>query len=211
VKRFVQRYIAPALASVVVSALISLAFWAPANEFLAFYAGLMTDTKYLLVALMVPPIVVFVVMSEDFMKQLGWRWINFSPFDHGFVAMPVGYRYLWLPFALLLAYCIPLMAWMEEVFFRFQVNSWIPGLLWGSVLFGLLHLLALVPLRVVLYLCALGAILVEIYFSYGLAAAFVFHTTYNFIVLVLILVTARIGVNRERSLIALVRNGLARR
>jgi hypothetical protein len=93
--------------------------------------------------------------------------------------VPIRLRWVWLPYSLLLAFCMPCFALVEELLFRAGTTSWVRGLLWGTVAFGAFHLLSLVSVRMMIYLMLVGAVLVEVYMLAGIVAVFVLHAVYN--------------------------------
>jgi hypothetical protein len=144
-------------------------------------------TPYVLLA---PCLLAFGVVFNQKVKALNWRWLEWSPWHvkSNLVLLPLKNRWLWAPYALLLGICMPLLAFFEEVIFRNGTTSWVRGVLWGAIAFGLFHLLSLVSVRMALYLSLVGAVLVAVYLQDGLLAAFVVHATYNLLVLALVIV-----------------------
>ena len=96
--------------------------------------------------------------------------------------IPVESR-LWLPYSALLAFCIPLLAFLEECIFRYGTVTWVRGILIGGLVFGFLHLISLVSVRMAIYLTVVGLVFVEVYMTYGLIAVFVLHASYNLLAL----------------------------
>ena len=122
------------------------------------------------------------------LKSLNWRWLEWSPFKvkGNLMLLPIEWPWLWVPYTALLAACIPILAFLEEFIFRFGTTNWIRGLLWGSLAFGLLHLVSCVSIRMTLYITPVGVFLVELYMRYGLLAVFVVHAVYNLAALFLL-------------------------
>jgi hypothetical protein len=145
---------------------------------------------YTLYVLLAPCLLAFGVVFNKRVKALDCRWLEWSPWHvkTNFALMPLRNSWLWVPYALLLGACMPLLAFFEEVIFRNGTTGWVRGLLWGAIAFGLFHLLSLVSIRMVLYLAIVGAVLVEVYFQDGLLAVFVVHAVYNLLVLILVIV-----------------------
>lgn len=105
--------------------------------------------------------------------------------------IPLRFRYVWPAYALFLAAAMPFLALLEEVIFRAGTTSWVRGILWGAIAFGVFHLTSLVSVRMVVYLTMIGAVLVGAYMSGGLVAAFVCHAVYNLTALTMVLVKRR--------------------
>ena len=149
---------------------------------------------YTLYVLLAPCLLAFGVLFNQKVKALGWRWLEWSPWhvQANFTLLPLKNRWLWAPYALLLAICMPLLAFIEEAIFRNGTTGWVRGLLWGAIAFGIFHLLSLVSVRMVIYLTLLGAALVAVYMQDGLLAAFVVHAVYNLLVLALLIVELHI-------------------
>jgi hypothetical protein len=145
---------------------------------------------YTLYVLLAPCLLVFGVVFNQRVKALDYRWLEWSPWhvQTNFALMPLRNNWLWVPYAILLGACMPLLAFFEEVIFRNGTTGWVRGLLWGAIAFGLFHLLSLVSIRMAVYLAIVGAVLVAVYLHDGLLAAFVVHAVYNLLVLVLVIV-----------------------
>jgi hypothetical protein len=116
-------------------------------------------------------------------KLQSWNrsWLEWSPFHvkANVALVPIRMRWIWLPYSLLLAFCMPCFALVEELLFRAGTTSWVRGLLWGAVAFGAFHLFSLVSIRMMIYLMLVGAVFVEIYMLDGIVAVFVLHAVYN--------------------------------
>jgi hypothetical protein len=149
---------------------------------------------YTLYVLLAPCLLAFGVLFNKKVKALHWRWLEWSPWhvQANFAMLPLKNEWLWAPYALLLAICMPLLAFIEEAIFRNGTTGWVRGLLWGAIAFGVFHLLSLVSVRMVIYLTLLGAVLVAVYMQDGLLAAFVVHAVYNLLVLALLIVELHI-------------------
>jgi hypothetical protein len=140
------------------------------------------------------------VLVNTKVQSLNRRWLEWSPFHMkaNIALMPIKVRWVWLPYSLLLAFCMPFLALIEEWLFRFGTTNWVHGLLWGTIAFGLFHLFSLVSVRMTIYLMLVGAVLVEVYMLYGIVAVWVLHAVYNLSALALTVAT------RNRPLPALV-------
>lgn len=149
---------------------------------------------YFLYVLLAPCLLAFGVLFNQKVKALDCRWLEWSPWHvkSNFALMPLGSKWMWAPYALLLGACMPLLAFFEEAIFRNGTTGWVRGLLWGTIAFGLFHLLSFVSIRMMLYLTLVGAVLVAVYMQDGLVAAFVVHAVYNLLVLTLLIVELHI-------------------
>jgi hypothetical protein len=145
--------------------------------------------RYLKFALAAPFLLLFGIVVNNVAKTLDWRWLEWSPLGlrSNIALRPLSGRW-WLPYALLLGACMPVLALIEEVIFRSPVHNWLQGLLWGALAFGAFHLTSFVSIRMAIYLSFVGVLLVRVYLSHGLAAAFVMHATYNLVALTVIIV-----------------------
>jgi hypothetical protein len=148
--------------------------------------------RYLLFVAMAPLLLATGVALNSRARALNWRWLEWSPFHvkANVTLLPLRHRWAWLPYAVALGFCMPMFALMEEMLFRAGTTDWVRGLLWGTVAFGLCHLLfSFVSVRMTLYLMLVGAVLVAVYMAYGLLAAFVLHAVYNLTALTLTVLT----------------------
>jgi hypothetical protein len=98
------------------------------------------------------------------LQSLNRNWLEWSPFHvkANLALVPIRLRWVWLPYSLLLAFCMPWFALVDELLFRAGTTSWVRGLLWGTVAFGAFHLLSLVSVRMMIYLMLVRAVLVEV-------------------------------------------------
>jgi Type II CAAX prenyl endopeptidase Rce1-like len=124
-------------------------------------------------------------------------WLEWAPFHSKSNVMlaPIKYRWIWIPYTILLAAAMPFLALMEEFIFRYGTTSWLRGLLWGTLAFGALHLVSLVSVRMMLYLMLVGAILVQVYMVGGIVAVFVLHAVYNLSALAMTVATRKRTLN----------------
>ncbi|HEY5260735.1 MAG TPA: hypothetical protein VIJ33_01320 [Solirubrobacteraceae bacterium] len=157
--------------------------------------------RYTMYALLAPCLLGFGVLFNEKLKALDWRWLEWSPWHvkSNVALIPLKNKWLWAPYGLLLGACMPLLAFFEEVIFRSGTNDWVRGLLWGSLAFGVMHLLSFVSIRMTLYLSLVGAILVQVYMMDGLLAVFVVHACYNLLALTLLI--AEVHLKRAPALI----------
>jgi hypothetical protein len=139
-------------------------------------------------ALLAPALLVIGMLLNNWARALDWPWLEWSPWGvrTNVALAPMKLRFLWLPYALALAWCIPLLAFFEEEIFRSGTHTWLRGLLWGGVAFGLVHLISCVTVRMTIYLTLVGLALVGIYMQGGLIAVFVTHASYNLLALALV-------------------------
>jgi hypothetical protein len=150
---------------------------------------------YVFYAVLAPVLLAFGVVFNVKLQSLDRRWLEWSPFHvkANIALLPLRYRWVWLPYALLLAFCMPFLALFEEWIFRAGTTDWVRGLLWGTIAFGLFHLFSLVSIRMTIYLMLVGAVLVELYMLDGIVAVFVLHAVYNLSALVLTVATRKRG------------------
>jgi hypothetical protein len=151
--------------------------------------------RYTFCVLLAPGLLAVGVLFNAKLQSLNRSWLEWSPFHvkANVTLLPIKVRFVWVPYALLLAFCIPFLALVEEWLFRSGTTDWVRGLLWGTVAFGLLHLFSLVTIRMTIYLMLVGALFVELYMLYGLVAVFVVHSVYNLSALALVVVTRKRG------------------
>ena len=126
------------------------------------------------------------------MAGLNQPWLEWAPFHSktNLLYDPLKSR-LWPLYVALLAFSMPVMAFIEEWIFRYGTHNWIRGFLWGSLAFGLVHIFSMIPVRSVIYCCIMGAIFVEIYMLHGFGAVFVLHTVYNFMALTFVIIEVK--------------------
>ena len=148
------------------------------------FALAVASGRYLFEMSLAPALLAFGIYFNEKVKALGVRWLEWSPFHvrANVALMPVESR-IWLPYSALLAFCIPLLAFLEEYIFRYGTVTWVRGILVGGLSFGFLHLVSLVSVRMAIYLSIVGLVFVEVYMTYGLVAVFVLHATYNLLAL----------------------------
>ena len=148
------------------------------------YAQAIGSGQYLFEVALAPGLLAFGIYFNEKIRALNVRWLEWSPFHvrANVSLMPVESRF-WLPYSALLAFCIPLLAFLEEYIFRYGTTTWVRGILWGGLAFGFLHLFSLVSIRMAIYLTLVGLVFVEVYMTYGLLAVFVLHASYNLLAL----------------------------
>ena len=149
--------------------------------------------RYTFCVLLAPLLLAFGIFFNARLESLNRRWLEWSPFHvkANVALLPIRFRWVWLPYALLLAFCMPFLALFEEWVFRLGTTNWVHGLLWGTIAFGAFHLFSLVSVRMTIYLMLVGAIFVELYMLDGIVAVFVLHAIYNLSALVLMVVTRK--------------------
>jgi hypothetical protein len=160
----------------------------PATSFALKLLGRAVTHGYAGYALLAPGLLALGVLFNKQARALDWRWLEWSPWGvKANVALaPMKLRFLWLPYALALGWCIPLLAFFEEEIFRNGTHTWLRGLLWGGLAFGLVHLVSCVTVRMSIYLTLVGVALVGIYIQGGFIAVFVTHASYNLLALTLV-------------------------
>ena len=143
--------------------------------------------------LLAPLLLAFGIAFNTRLQSLNKRWLEWSPFHlrANVALMPIKVRWVWLPYSLLLAFCMPFLALLEEWLFRAGTTSWVQGLLWGTIAFGLFHLLSFVSIRMTIYLMLVGAVFVELYMLEGIVAVWVLHAVYNLTALALTVATRK--------------------
>lgn len=149
--------------------------------------------RYTVCIALAPLLLAFGIVFNAKLGSLKVSWLEWSPFHvkANVALLPIRVRWVWLPYALLLAFCMPFLALVEEWLFRYGTTNWIHGLLWGTIAFGGFHLFSLVSVRMTLYLMLVGAILVELYMLDGIVAVFVLHAVYNLSALALTVATRK--------------------
>src|SRR5581483_1968633 len=98
---------------------------------------------------------------------------------------PLAYRWLAVPFLLLLLFVLPSLAAAEERLFRQGTRGWRQGLV-RSLIFGLAHWPMGIPLGAALALSIGGLWFTYQYFRGGIARSTVYHLTYNLLAILLI-------------------------
>jgi hypothetical protein len=148
---------------------------------------------YTLPVVLAPLLLAFGIAFNMKLQSLNRRWLEWSPFHvkSNVALLPIRWRWVWLPYSLLLAFCMPLLALLEEWLFRSGTTNWVHGLLWGTLAFGAFHLFSLVSVRMTIYLMLVGAVFVELYMLEGIVAVFVLHAVYNLAALVLTVATRK--------------------
>lgn len=95
------------------------------------------------------------------------------------------YAMLFLP---VLLFALPSLAKVEEKDFRRGTRGWADGVK-RSIMFGLVHIVALVPLGAALALSIGGLWFTYQYFKGGVERSTVYHSVYNSIIVVILFVT----------------------
>jgi hypothetical protein len=122
--------------------------------------------RHVLVALaaLTVPVTVFWLSAE--VPLLNWSLFNLVGLDEGGNVAGAGLQvgaWFALPYALLLLACLPVLALIEEYWFRRGTRGWRDGL-WRSVLFGLVHMVVGVPLGVAVFgLTPIGLLFTAVY------------------------------------------------
>ena len=155
--------------------------------------------RYTFAVLLAPLLLVFGVAFNKKLQSFNRSWLEWSPFHvkANVTLLPLKIRWLWLPYALLLAFCMPFLALVEEWLFRAGTTNWLRGLLWGTLAFGLCHLFSLVSVRMAIYLMLVGAVFVELYMLDGIVAVFVLHAVYNLTALGMVVATRKRGLTAD--------------
>jgi Type II CAAX prenyl endopeptidase Rce1-like len=151
--------------------------------------------RYTFCVLLAPVLLAFGVFFNSRLQSLNLGWLEWSPFHvkANVALLPIKARLVWLPYALLLAFCMPFFALIEEILFRAGTTDWVRGLLWGTLAFGLCHLISFVTIRMTIYLTLVGAVFVQLYMLDGLVAVFVLHSVYNLTALALVVAARKRG------------------
>jgi hypothetical protein len=136
---------------------------------------------YTLPIILAPLLLAFGIAFNAKLEALNRPWLEWSPFHvrANIALLPIKWRWVWLPYSLILAFCMPFLALLEEWLFRSGTTNWVHGLLWGTIAFGAFHLFSLVSVRMTIYLMLVGAVFVELYMLDGIVAVFVLHAVYN--------------------------------
>jgi hypothetical protein len=128
-------------------------------------------------------ILLFGIWFNDMLESLQWKWLEWSPFAKKANAIyaPIGRKWLGWPYLGALIFCMPLMAYIEEVIFRQMASQLgLPMLLLVSgPVFGLIHITSGVTVRMSIYLSLVGLIFAGAFLATGLAGAFLLHASYN--------------------------------
>lgn len=100
--------------------------------------------------------------------------------------IPMEVKYFGLIFGVLLIFNLPSLAMTEEKWFRLGTQDWLQGL-YLSLLFGMVHCLVGVPIATGLAISIGGLWFTHQYFIGGVNLSALHHTTYNLIVISLLL------------------------
>lgn len=136
-------------------------------------------------------LVVTTVVTLMRWKPMRWSWVRFfrregeeeQPTNINIA--PVYVPYVGFAFFVMIAAYLPRFAQIEEHWFRDGTAGW-GNALWRSLLFGLAHCLAGVPLGVGLALTIPGLWFTAQYFEGGIGRATIYHTGYNALIMVLL-------------------------
>lgn len=141
----------------------------------------------------------YVIRLDNKLRSFDKKWLEWSPFriKMNIAAVPISVKYIGFPYVVLLLYCLPFLAWAEEMAFRFAVDNWLMptvqtgmtywvlliciGVLWSGLVFGLVHLISFVTIRMTLCLSFAGVVLLGVYLLSDVWVATAFHATYNVI------------------------------
>lgn len=152
------------------------------------FVGAIFTTSYSWVSIMALAMLAALAAVNRRLKQRQQGWLEWSLFKTkaNIALLPLTIRRWWLPYLLLLAVCVPLMAWMEEWIFRYLIHGGWAGVLWGGFFFGAIHLAAGVTVRMSLCLTGHGLVLVALFSLTGLLGVFLVHAAYNLTVIGLV-------------------------
>jgi len=101
-------------------------------------------------------------------------------------------KYLGVILLLLLLTALPKLAEFEENLFRRGTKNWLDGLA-RSILFGLVHMLAFVPLGTAIVLIIAGLFFTYLYFKGGIELSTQGHLQHNFLLVVVLLIQSVIN------------------
>jgi hypothetical protein len=185
----IRRHRKPLLIALALGQLVFLLTLPATRLALTILAKAVGDARYLPYVLLAPVLLGFGVLFNRWMKRLPWAWLEWSLMGQkaNLALAPIRLRWFGLIYGLMLAACMPLLAFFEELIFRNGTTDWGRGLLWGGLAFGALHLVSFVSVRMTIYLSLVGVALVGLYMTGGLIAVFVTHAVYNLLALSLML------------------------
>ena len=144
----------------------------------------------------IPVAAILLAIGVSINKYLAGFWmtsiLEWSPWHikQNFVMKPMLGRWWWL-YTPVLCLLIPLLAFIEEYWFRYGTTNWVRGVLIGGLAFGIIHFTSFVSVRMVIWLTLMGLALVEVYFLGGLMACFMLHATYNLMAVGVTIVTEK--------------------
>jgi hypothetical protein len=187
--KFITRHRKPLLIALALGQLGFLLTLPATRLALSILGRAVSDPRYLPYALLAPALLGCGVGFNRLMKRLPWAWLDWSLMGQrsNLALAPIRLRWFGLVYGAMLAACMPLLAFFEELIFRNGTTNWLRGLLWGGLAFGILHLVSFVSVRMTIYLSLVGVVLVGLYMSSGLIAVFVTHAVYNLLALTLML------------------------
>ena len=138
------------------------------------------------------PIIALVLGAVALLCQIPfmqWSWMSLIGGSGN--STLVGLQYGWwfaLPFAVLLVLALPLLAELEEQIFREGTRNWAHGVA-RSTVFGLIHIVAGVPLAAGFALIIGGLWFTHQYFKGGITRSTSYHIAWNLTLVSVLLVT----------------------
>lgn len=165
----------------------------------------------------------WLVKLDEKLKSLDKRWLEWSLFGAkaNITVMPFGLKKrtgaaIAVVYTLLLLFSVPLIAYIEEWMFRDMVGNWFTSgksyspratvilaglaLVWAGLVFGMVHMFALVTVRMGLCLSVFGAVLLGLYMVVGLWGVAAFHITHNLVFIAWVMFDLRLKEPLQRLL-----------
>lgn len=163
--------------------------------FTAYWSAAGSDTQRWLIVLALLVLLSGVALNNT-LQKFDMRWLEWSPFSKKANAIygPLHHKRLGWLYAALLLFCMPLLALIEEVIFRYAAGQFglVVLLVVSGPVFGLVHISSGVSVRMSLYLSLVGLAMAGIYLGTGLLGVFVFHASYNLIAISFVLFELRV-------------------
>lgn len=125
------------------------------------------------------------IQLNNTLEKLNCRWLEWSlfPVKENIIYRPIRWKRLGLPYVLMLFFCMPLLAFVEELIFREVVGQLGVAILLvvSGPIFGVVHISSGVTVRMTIYLSLVGLLFAGIYLMAGLIGVFLVHASYNLI------------------------------
>lgn len=211
----VRRNKAHLISGVTAASMVFMVVVIPTTRVLAssFWSVAWSPNRWWLIATLAGPLLLGLAYALNrWLKSLSMSWLEFSLSRNRENASLTPLRYRWVlsvPYVLLLSVCIPVMAAAEELIFRAWLSGAVAIVAWGGVVFGAIHLMVGVTVRMALNNAALGIVLGVVFavvdsqagHAAALLAVTFMHTSYNYTALALILYEVKLQPALARFLV----------
>lgn len=193
VLRYIWRHVSQIMTGFFVLSLAALTFIPPLHEFtrhvFATAWQLVRSDAYSWALPLAFLMLLLGVWLNNTLEKRKYRWLEWSAYSRdsepeNVVYKPIRLKRLGWPYLVVLVFCMPFLAYGEELIFRElatnHLGMWVMLLVSGPI-FGVVHIVSGVSVRMTVYYSLVGLIMAWVYLATGLAGVFALHASYNII------------------------------